>query len=297
MHSNKNDAQTVTIKHGVMGDLLSRIIGRFAGWRTGFMISGLTIILIFAIMALAAPLLTSFDPTKGSFEVLQPPSYLHILGTDNLGRDIFSRIVYGARTILSILLLSTMISMSIGMPLGLISGFFSGIIDRALSIVMDSIYAFPSLLLAIVVALMLGPSPLNTAISIAFVYIPTYYRMIRGQTLSIKAQLYVEAAIASGIRTRRILLKHILPNLLPTLVVIFSLSAADAILTEAGLSYLGYSVVPPTPDWGYDLYVGREYVLSGYWWLSFFPGLMVVLLSVGFALVGEALSDIYNPRR
>lgn len=297
MSTNKNGTQTITIKHGIMGGLLSRITERFTGWRTGFMVSGLIIILIFVVMAIGAPLLTPFDPTKGSFDVLQPPSYSHPLGTDNLGRDIFSRIVYGSRTILSILLLSTLISMTIGMPLGLISGFFSGIIDRVLSIIMDSIYAFPSLLLAIVIALMLGPSPLNTAISIAFVYIPTYYRMIRGQTLSIKAQLYIEAAIASGTRVRRILLRHILPNLLPTLVVIFSLSAADAILTEAGLSYLGYSVVPPTPDWGYDLYVGREYVLSGYWWLSFFPGLMVVLLSVGFALVGEALSDIYNPRR
>jgi peptide/nickel transport system permease protein len=292
-----DDLKTIVVKHGLISRLFS-VIGRFTGWRTGFMISGMIIILMFVFIAITAPLLTPFDPTKGSSDVLQPPfTYIHIFGTDNLGRDIFARIVYGTRTILSILLLSTLISITIGMPLGLVSGFFSGVIDRILSIVMDSIYAFPSLLLAIVIALMLGPSPLNTAISIAFVYIPTYYRMIRGQTLSIKAQLYIEAAIASGTRTRKILIKHILPNLLPTLVVIFSLSAADAILTEAGLSYLGYSVTPPTPDWGYDLYVGREYVLSGYWWLSFFPGLMVVLLSVGFALVGEALSDIYNPRR
>jgi len=280
--------------------LFSRFVSRFkrfAGWRTSFMITGLTIVLSFIFIAIAAPVLTPYDPTKGSYEVLEPPSSKHLLGTDSLGRDLLARILYGTRTILFILLVATALSISIGLPLGLISGFYKGILDRILSFIMDSIYAFPSLLLAIVIAIMLGPSPLNTAISIAFVYVPTYYRMIRGQTLAIKSQLFIEAAIASGIKTRSILLKHIMPNLLPTLVVIFSINAADAILTEAGLSFLGYSVVPPTPDWGYELYMGRYYLLSGYWWLSFFPGLMVVLLSLGFALIGEALSDIYNPRK
>ncbi len=283
--------------HGLFSRLISRLSKRFAGWRTAFMISGLSIVLSFIFIAIAAPILTPYDPTKGSYNVLLPPSAEHPLGTDSLGRDLLSRILYGTRTILIILALSTALSISIGLPIGLISGFYKGALDRVLSFVMDSIYAFPSLLLAIVIALMLGPSPLNTAISIAFVYVPTYFRMIRGQTLSIKSQLFVEAAIASGTRTRTILIKHIMPNLLPTLVVIFSINAADTILTEAGLSFLGYSVVPPTPDWGYDLYMGRYYLLSGYWWLSFFPGLMVVLLSLGFALIGEALGDIYNPRK
>jgi len=261
------------------------------------MITGLIIISSFVFIAIAAPFLTPYDPTKGSYEILEPPSYKHPLGTDNLGRDVLARIIYGTRTILFILVLSTALSISIGLPLGLISGFYKGILDRILSFIMDSLYAFPSLLLAIVIAIILGPSPLNTAISIAFVYVPTYYRMIRGQTLAIRSQLFIEAAIASGIRNRTILFKHIMPHLLPTLVVIFSINAADTILTEAGLSFLGYSVVPPTPDWGFDLYMGRYYLLSGYWWLSFFPGLMVVLLSLGFALIGEALGDIYNPRK
>jgi len=181
--------------------------------------------------------------------------------------------------------------MSIGVPLGLISGYHGGKIDRALSVVMDSIYAFPALILAIVIAVVLGPSPVNTAIAISFVYVPTYFRMVRGQTLSLKGQLFVEAAKALGAKNREIMFKYILPNLAPTVLVVFTLSVADAILTEAGLSFLGLSVTPPTPDWGYDLRVGQPFLLDGYWWLVFFPGIMIMLLAMAFALIGEALSE------
>ena len=156
---------------------------------------------------------------------------------------------------------------------------------------MDSIYAFPALILAIVIAVVLGPSPINTAVAISFVYVPTYFRMVRGQTLSLKGQLFVEAARAVGAKHREIMSKYILPNLAPTILVVFTLSVADAILTEAGLSFLGLSVTPPTPDWGYDLRVGQPFLLDGYWWLVFFPGIAIMLLAMAFALIGEALSE------
>ena len=184
-----------------------------------------------------------------------------------------------------------------GVPLGLVSGYYGGKIDRVLSMLMDSMYAFPGLILAIAIAAVLGPSVFNAIVAISVVYVPTYFRMIRGQTLSLKSRLFVEAAKAIGASDLRIMRRYILPNLVPTLVVVFSLSVADAILTEAGLSFLGFIVSAPTPDWGFDLAAGREYLPAGYWWLITFPGLMVMLLSLGFALIGEGFSEIYAPRR
>lgn len=258
---------------------------------------GLAIVSVVIVMAIFAPFIAPYDPIKSSGNALQPPSLKHIMGTDNLGRDIFSRIVYGSRVVLSVVLSAAFVSMIIGVPLGLVSGYYGGKLDRALSMLMDSMYAFPGLILAIAIAAVLGPSVLNAIVAISVVYIPTYFRMIRGQTLSIKAQLFVEAAKAIGATDSRIMLKYIFPNLIPTLVVVFSLSVADAILTEAGLSFLGFIVSAPTPDWGFELASGRPYLPAGYWWMITFPGLMVMLLSLGFALIGEGLSEIYAPRR
>jgi len=258
---------------------------------------GLAIVSVVIVMAIFAPFIAPYDPIKSSGNALQPPSLEHIMGTDNLGRDIFSRIVYGSRVVLSVVLSAAFVSMIIGVPLGLVSGYYGGKLDRALSMLMDSMYAFPGLILAIAIAAVLGPSVLNAIVAISVVYIPTYFRMIRGQTLSIKAQLFVEAAKAIGATDSRIMLKYIFPNLIPTLVVVFSLSVADAILTEAGLSFLGFIVSAPTPDWGFELASGRPYLPAGYWWMITFPGLMVMLLSLGFALIGEGLSEIYAPRR
>jgi len=256
-------------------------------------ISGIAIITIVALMALFAPFIAPYDPIKSGKDVLQPPSLEHIMGTDNLGRDIFSRIIFGSRVVLSVVLTASLVSTVIGVPIGLISGYFGGKLDRVLSMLMDSMYAFPGLILAIAIAAVLGPSVFNAVVAISVVYIPTYFRMIRGQTLSIKSQLFVEAAKATGASDWRIMRKYIFPNLIPTLVVVFSLSVADAILTEAGLSFLGFIVSAPTPDWGFELASGRPYLPAGYWWMITFPGLMVMLLSLGFALVGEGLSEIY----
>ncbi|HDD25599.1 MAG TPA: ABC transporter permease [Acidilobales archaeon] len=252
---------------------------------------GLGIVIAVIFMALAAPLLTPYPPTRSVDDPFLPPSPKHPCGTNKLGMDMWSRIVYGARTVLYVVFSAIILSMVVGIPLGLISGYVGGKLDRVLSMVMDAIYAFPSLVLAITLAVALGRSLINAAIAIAVVYVPTYFRMVRGQVLSIKEELFIEMAKVLGVPTHRILFRHILPHLIPTIMVVFSLSATDAVLTEAALSYLGLSVEFPTPDWGYDLYRGKGFVLSGYWWLIFFPGLMITLLAAGFALIGEGLSE------
>ncbi len=269
--------------------LFKQVFGRAPG-RLMFL-TGLFIVLVFVFMVVLAPLISPYDPTDIVDEPFLPPSPKHLMGTNRIGQDIFSRIVWGSRIILYVVFAATALSMAMGIPLGLVSGYIGGKLDRVLSMVMDSMYSFPALILAIAIAAVLGPSPTNTAIAIAFVYVPTYFRMIRGQTLSVKAQLYIDAAKALGIPSKRIMIRHILPNLGHTILVVFTLSVADAILTEAGLSYIGLSVTPPTPDWGYDLRAGQPFLIDGMWWLVFFPGISVMLLAMGFALIGEALSE------
>lgn len=219
-----------------------------------------------------------------------------IMGTDNLGRDVFSRILHGAGVVLKVALLSAIFSALVGVPLGLLSGFIGGRLDKVLSLIMDSIYSFPGLILAIAMAAMLGPGVLNMAVAISVVYVPTYFRVVRGQTLSVKEQLYVEAARSLGARAAAILRLYVFPNVIPSIVVIFSLNIADAIITEAGLSFLGLGIDPSKPDWGYDLSKGKAFLPGGYWWIITFPGLMIALVAMGFALLGEGLNEILNPQ-
>jgi peptide/nickel transport system permease protein len=218
------------------------------------------------------------------------------LGTDNLGRDYVSRIIWGARTIMSVALASALLSSVIGVTLGLISGFASGALDRILSLVMDSIYSFPGLLLAIAMVAMLGPGLVNVAVAVSVVYIPTFFRVVRGQVLSVKEELYIEAAQSLGASAFSILTRYIFPNVIPSIVVVFSLNVADAILTEAGLSFIGLGLPPDIPDWGYDVSKGHSFLVAGHWWMITFPGIMITLVATGFSLLGEGLSEILNPR-
>lgn len=218
-----------------------------------------------------------------------------VLGTNQIGQDILSRIIWGTRIALIVGLSSAIVAFIIGVPLGLISGFISGPIDRVLTLLMDSLYSFPGLILAISIAAVLGPGIGNIIISIAVLYIPTYFRIVRGQTLSVKQELYIEAARSLGTRPWDILWKYIFPNVIPSVVIIFSVNVADAILTEAGLSFLGLGLPPDTPDWGIDLSRGKDY-LQRAWWLITFPGLMVTLVTLAFSMLGESLSEILNPR-
>jgi peptide/nickel transport system permease protein len=220
----------------------------------------------------------------------------YVLGTDNLGRDITSRLIWGARTVLGVAISSALLSSIIGIPLGLISGFVGGKLDRGLSLVMDSIYSFPGLLLAIALAAMLGPSLINVAIAISVVYIPTFYRVVRGQVLSAKENLYIEAARSLGATRTSILRRYIFPNVIPSVVVVFSLNIADAILTAAGLTFIGLGLPPDVPDWGYDLSKGHQFIVSGSWWMITWPGILIALVAAGFSLLGEGLSEILNPR-
>jgi peptide/nickel transport system permease protein len=219
-----------------------------------------------------------------------------IMGTDNLGRDVFSRILHGAGVVLKVALLSAIFSALVGVPLGLLSGFIGGRLDKVLSLIMDSVYSFPGLILAIAMAAMLGPGVLNMAVAISVIYVPTYFRVVRGQTLSVKEQLYVEAARSLGARAAAILRLYVFPNVIPSIVVIFSMNIADAIITEAGLSFLGLGIDPSKPDWGYDLSKGKAFLPGGYWWIITFPGLMIALVAMGFALLGEGLNEILNPQ-
>jgi peptide/nickel transport system permease protein len=253
-------------------------------------------ILVLTLASFFTPRLAPYDPESRVGDPFAPPGGQHIFGTDQLGRDIFSRIIYGAQIVLQVALLSAVFSLVVGVPLGLISGFLGGRLDRVLSLVMDSIYSFPGLILAIALAALLGAGVLNMSVAIAVVYVPIFFRLVRGQVLSIKEQLYVEAARSLGARGRTVLWRYIFPNVIPSIVVVFSLNIADAIITEAGLAFVGLGVDPSRPDWGYDIYRGRSELVGGRWWPVTFPGLAIALVALGFSLFGEGLSEILNPR-
>ncbi len=279
----------------MVGKLL-RFFGDLRHSNSGIMaIVGLLLLLAFIFIAIFAPFISPYDPTKRVGRSLQAPNPKFIFGTDNLGRDMFSRIVYGARIALSIAFISVLVAASIGIPLGLISGYIGGWLDRTLTLIMDAIYSFPGLILAIAIAAMLGPGIFNIALSIAVVYAPTYFRVIRNQVTSAKSHLYVEAARAIGATNTTILMRYILPNVMPSVVVVLSMNLADAIMTEAGLSFLGLGIAPPTPDWGYDLNNGQRFMLYNCWWLLVFPGLSIITAVLGFSLFSEGMNEHLNP--
>lgn len=217
------------------------------------------------------------------------------LGTNQIGQDVLSRIIWGTRVALLVGLSSALASVVIGVPLGLISGFVGGWFDRVLTLLMDSLYSFPGLILAIAIAAVLGAGIGNIIVAISVLYIPTYFRVVRGQTLSVKEELYVEAAHSLGAPRRSVLWQYVFPNVIPSVVIIFSVNVADAILTEAGLSFLGFGLPPDTPDWGIDLARGQDYLRRA-WWLIAAPGAMVTLVTLSFSMLGESLSEILNPR-
>ena len=274
-------------------DFLSSIKGR-AEWY--MMVIGMSILVLFLGIAVFAPYISPHDPNAMVDKPFLPPNSKHIMGTNQLGQDVFSRFVWGSRTSLLIAGLSTIIAFVIGVPLGLLSGFVGGKLDRVLSMIMDAIYAFPGLILAIAVATMLGPGILNVAVSLAVVYAPTYFRVIRSQTLSVREQLYVEAAKALGADKMTIMSYYIFPNVIPSVVVISSLCIADAILTAAGLSFIGVGISPEIPDWGYDVSNGQRFLTYRAWWIITFPGLGILFTVIGFSLLGESLDEILNPK-
>ncbi|MGA2490863.1 MAG: ABC transporter permease [Anaerolineales bacterium] len=218
-----------------------------------------------------------------------------ILGTNDIGQDVLSRLLWGTRIAIIIGFSSSIISLIIGVPLGLFAGFVGGTFDRLLSLLMDSLYAFPGLILAIAITAVLGPSMLNIIIAISVLYIPTYYRIVRGQTLSVKEEVYIEAAKSLGTRSLEILRRYIFPNVIPSVAIIFSVNVADAILTGAGLSFLGLGLPPTIADWGIDVARGQRFIQTA-WWMITFPGLAIMLVVLAFTLMGEGLMEISNPK-
>jgi len=265
-----------------------------AGWIT---IIGLVMVTGVVLMTLSAPWISPHDPNEIALgPVLGPPSWSFPLGTNNMGQDMLSRLIWGGSNMLQVALLAVIVCVTVGVPVGLLCSFAGGLVDKSSSLVMDSIYAFPGLVLAIAISAMLGPGVVNMALSIAVVYVPSYYRIVRSQVLSIKELPYVEAARTIGARGRSTLLRYILPNVLPSIVAVATMNFADAILTAAGLTFVGLGLPISTPDWGWDLTYGRRLLPSGIWWVIAFPGLMIVILALGFALAGEGLSELLNPK-
>jgi len=265
--------------------------------RHKLLLIGLILVVAISLTTLFAPWLAPFDPIAQQQSRLSPPNALNPLGTDALQRDVLSRILYGGRIPLLVGLASVSFALSIGVMLGLVSGFSGGLLDRALALVMDAIYSFPGLILAISIAAILGRGVLPMIVAISVVYIPTYFRVVRGQVFQIKEQEYIEAGHALGVPWLRILLWHVAPNTMSSVLAVAPINIADAILTEAGLAFLGLGLPPPTPDWGFDISNGQQYLLAGDWWLVTFPGIMIILVSLGFGMIGEGLSDWLNPKR
>ncbi len=259
--------------------------------------SGLLIVLAIVYMTVIAYWIVPYNPFSINVGgIREPPNPEFPLGTTSLGQDMLSRVVAGGATMLQVAVLSVIVCFFIGVPLGLLSSYRGGNIDRGMSLIMDSIFAFPGLVLAIAISAMLGPGVVNMAIAIAVVYIPSYFRIIRSQVFTVKELPYVEAAIIMGAKDREILLRYILPNVIPSVVVIMSINFADAVLTAAGLTFVGLGLPIDIADWGWDLTLGFEVIIVGAWWVSSFPGLMIVLLALGFTLTGEGLNEILTPK-
>ncbi|WP_125730930.1 ABC transporter permease [Microcystis viridis] len=261
---------------------------------------GLVLTIIFILIALFSPLLQAIgmiqDPTDIlSNYPLQAPSSAHWFGTNVRGYDVFSRTLFGTRAALSVVFLATGLSLVIGVPLGLISGYLGGKIDRVLLFLMDTLYTLPGLLLSVALAFVLGRGIVNVAIAVSIAYIPQYFRVVRNQTASVKNELFIEAARAIGASPSRILSKYLFFNVVQSVPVLFTLNAADAILVLGGLGFLGLGLPEEVPEWGHDLKEALADLSTGIWWTTLFPGLAMTTMVVGLSLLGEGLSEIFNP--
>ena len=264
------------------------------------MVAGAVITGLFLVMAVLAPLIAPYGEAEyRSLPQLARPSGRHWFGTTNLRYDVFSRVVFGARLAFQVVILSTAFAMVIGVPLGLIAGYSGRRLDRLLVLLMDAMYAFPSLLLAIVAAFALrrfvGQGVPAAALSISVIYIPQYFRVVRNHTLAVREEAFVEAARAMGAPRRTVVGRYVLFNVVQSVPVIFTVNAADAILTLAALGFLGYGVPIPAAEWGYDISRAIGDVANGFWWTSLFPGLFILALVTGLTLLGEGINDIVNP--
>lgn len=255
------------------------------------------IVLAFIAMALLAPWIAPYDPIASDWMAIRAaPSVAHWFGTDDLGRDVLSRVIFGARASLSAGVVSVVVALLVGVPFGMVAGYSGRFADMAISRLTDALLACPFLVLAIALATFLGPSLQNAMIAIGVSAVPQFVRLARAQTLVVATEDYIAAARSLGIRNGRILAQHILPNILPALVVQATLTMAVAVLAEASLAFLGLGQVPPAPSWGSMLDVARQF-LDEAPWMALWPGLAIIAVVVGFNLLGDALNDAFSPDR
>jgi len=261
------------------------------------MIIGGAIVLVMLFVALFAPFIAPYDPIKVNIaDALVPPGPSHWLGTDDLGRDVFSRVLWGSRISLSVGLISVSIGFFVGVSIGLAAGYLGGTFDLLAMRVIDALLSFPALVLAIAITAALGPQIQNAMIAIGIVAVPGYARLTRGQVLSIRAREFIVAARTVGVPPLRIVLRHIFPNITNALVVQATLSTAFAILAESALSFLGLGPQPPSPSWGQDINYSQRYLANLKWWMSAGPGIAIFLAVFGFNFLGDALRDALDPR-
>jgi peptide/nickel transport system permease protein len=257
----------------------------------GFIVTGILILL-----AILAPWIAPYSPTEMSLrDRLSPPTASHPFGTDDAGRDILSRVIYGSRITLRICLMVVGLTLAIGTMLGVLSGYLGGWVDEVIMRLNDVFLAFPALILAMAIAAALGPSLENAIIAMVAIWWPRYARVARGQVLSIREIDYVTSARSVGAKTTRVLIHHILPNCISPIVVQATLDLGEVVLTAATLSFIGFGAQPPEPEWGAMISVGRNF-LRDYWWYPTFPGLAILITVMGFNLLGDAVRDILDPR-
>jgi peptide/nickel transport system permease protein len=294
----KKEMSETKVKRSILARLLPQLRSLSKRGPSGWMvIVGVAIVAALVTMTAIAPWIAPHDPNKANVGPLRsPPSLQFPMGTTALGQDMFSRVLLGGSVMLQVSAISVFVCFLVGVPIGLFSSYVGGNLDKAISLVIDAVYAFPGLVIAIAIAAVLGPGVINMALSIAVVYIPSYFRIVRSQVLSIKELTYVEAARSIGAKWYTILLRYVLPNVVPSIMTVLTVNFADAVLTAAGLTFIGLGVSVDIPDWGYDLTKGRELLSSGGWWVITFPGIMIILLALGFTFIGEGLSELLNPK-
>jgi len=258
---------------------------------------GVIIIALFVLMSIAPWLFTGYNPYAiNTAERLRPPSFKNLLGTDEMGRDVYSRIVYGSRLTISFSVAVVLIALAIGAVVGGISGYYGKFVDSVIMRSTDIFLAFPMFVLAMAIVAALGRSLVNSMLALSLVWWAQYARLMRGQVLVAKHELYIQAARATGTKGHVILFRHILPNCFAPLLIKTTLDISMAILLLSGLSFIGLGAEPPTPEWGAIITTGRKYLI-GYWWYPTFPGLTIFMVSIAFNFVGDTLSDLLDPRR
>lgn len=264
--------------------------------RNRLTLTGFAIVALVVLVGLLAPILAPYDPNEMNIPArLQAPGAEHLFGTDEMGRDILSRVMYGARISIAVGVIIVAVSAAIGIVLGSVSGYFGGRADQAVLAVTDMILAFPSMVLALALTAAMGPGLLNTMLAVIIVRIPMYTRLMRGQVLAAKEQQYVRAARTFGEKPFWIVVRHIVPNCLTPLMVQMTLGIGDAILIAASMSFIGLGAQPPTPEWGAMISTARVYAIDQ-WWYAAFPGLSILITIMGFNLIGDGIRDILDPR-